>query len=122
MPAMRAKKIHLHYPRYSAFAKQVRRARNVWEYRGDKKQWQVFCAVYCRPKPETPIKKCVVRITYFFRTRQRHDPDNYNGKFILDGLREAGIIEDDSFKNVELQLCGSYDKENPRTEIIIKEV
>ena len=73
--------------------------------------------VYCQPKPETPSKKCVVRITYFFRTRQRHDPDNYNGKFILDGLREAGIIEDDSFKNVELQLCGSYDKENPRTEI-----
>lgn len=70
-----------------------------------------------RPKLETPIKKCVVRITYFFRTRQRHDPDNYNGKFILDGLREAGIIEDDSFLNVELQLCGSYDKENPRTEI-----
>ena len=48
---------------------------------------------------------------------QRHDPDNYSGKFILDGLREAGIIEDDSFSNIELQLCGSYDKENPRTEI-----
>ncbi len=62
-----------------------------------------------RPKIETPFK-CVVRITYFFRTKQRHDPDNYNGKFILDGLREAGIIEDDSFSNVELQLCGSYDK------------
>ena len=94
---------------------------NVWAYRADKKQWQVLCAAYCRPKPPEPIKKCVVRITYFFRTRQRHDPDNYNGKFILDGLREAGIIEDDSFSNVELQLCGAYDKENPRTEIMIKE-
>lgn len=90
---------------------------NVWAYRADKKQWQALCAAYCRPKPSEPIKKCVVRITYFFRTRQRHDPDNYNGKFILDGLREAEIIEDDSFSNVELQLCGSYDKENPRTEI-----
>ena len=30
--------------------------------------------------------------------------------------------EDDSFKNVELQLCGSYDKENPRTEITVKEL
>lgn len=95
---------------------------NVWAYRADKKQWEALCAVYCRPKPSETIKKCVVRITYFFRTRQRHDPDNYNGKFILDGLREAGIIEDDSFKNVELQLCGAYDKENPRTEIMIKEV
>lgn len=90
---------------------------NVWEYRADKKQWEALCAVYCRPKPETPIKKCVVRITYFFSTMQRHDPDNYSGKFILDGLREAGIIEDDSFSNVELHLCGNYDKENPRTEI-----
>jgi hypothetical protein len=90
---------------------------NVWAYRADKKQWEALCTAYCRPKPSEPIKKCVVRITYFFRTRQRHDPDNYNGKFILDGLREAGIIEDDSFLNVELQLCGSYDKENPRTEI-----
>ena len=94
---------------------------NVWAYRADKKQWQALCAAYCRPKPSEPIKKCVVRITYFFRTMQRHDPDNYSGKFILDGLREAGIIEDDSFKNVELHLCGSYDKENPRTEIMIME-
>lgn len=44
---------------------------NVWAYRADKKQWEALCAVYCRPKPEIPIKKCVVRITYFFRTRQR---------------------------------------------------
>ena len=95
---------------------------NVWAYRADKKQWEALCAYHCRPKPSEPIKKCVVRITYFFRTRQRHDPDNYNGKFILDGLREAGIIEDDSFKNIELQLCGSYDKENPRTEITVKEL
>lgn len=29
--------------------------------------------------------------------------------------------EDDSFSNVELQLCGSNDKENPRTEIMVKE-
>ena len=95
---------------------------NVWAYRADKKQWEALCAAYCRPKPSEPIKKCVVRITYFFRTKQRHDPDNYSGKFILDGLREAGIIEDDSFSNVELHLCGSYDKENPRTEIMIMEV
>jgi len=30
--------------------------------------------------------------------------------------------EDDSFSNVELQLCGSNDKENPRTEITVKEI
>lgn len=117
MPTMRAQKIHLHYPRYSAVVKQVRGARERMGLQSGQKQWQALCAAYCRPKPSEPIKKCVVRITYYFRTKQRHDPDNYNGKFILDGLRAAGIIEDDSFKNVELQLCGSHDKENPRTEI-----
>lgn len=39
---------------------------NVWAYRAGKKQWQALCAAYCRPKPSEPIKKCVVRITYFF--------------------------------------------------------
>ena len=49
----------------------------------------------------------------------RRDPDNYSGKFILDGLVKAGIIADDSFSNIDLRLCGKVDKKNPRTEIEI---
>ena len=54
-----------------------------------------------------------------FGSKRRHDPDNYCGKVILDGLTQNGIIADDSFNNIELVLKGSYDKDNPRTEIEI---
>lgn len=87
---------------------------NVWAYRADKKQWEALCAAYCRPRQ---LKSALSELHTFSAQGSGTTPDNYNGKFILDGLREAGIIEDDSFSNVELQLCGSYDKENPRTEI-----
>lgn len=75
-----------------------------------------------KDKPKKPLKKSIVTLTYYFKTRHRRDPDNYSGKFILDGLVKAKVIEDDSFNNIELQLNGKYDKDNPRTEIEVKEV
>lgn len=73
-------------------------------------------------KPKKPFKRSMVTLTYYFKTRHRRDPDNYSGKFILDGLVKSKVIEDDSFKCIDLQLVGGYDKNNPRTEITIKEV
>lgn len=95
---------------------------NVWEYRETKKEWTNSVMTLCRPRPKEPIEKAVVTLTYYFKTRVRHDPDNYSGKFILDGLVKAGILADDSFANIELKLVGRYDKLNPRTEIEITEV
>ena len=94
---------------------------NVWQYRKDKAEWEQKVAVYCLPRPKKPIPKSVLTLTYFFKTRIRHDPNNYDGQFITDGLVKAGIIEDDSFDNIELLLRGDYDKDNPRTEIEIQE-
>ena len=48
-------------------------------------------------------------------------PDNYSGKFLLDGLTKAGIIVDDSFQHITLKLEAETDKKNPRTELWIKE-
>ena len=70
-------------------------------------------------KTKLPVKKAEVKIIYYFATKHRRDPDNYSGKFILDGLVNAGILEDDSFGNVELVLRGRVDRKNPRTEIEI---
>ncbi|MCM1227546.1 MAG: RusA family crossover junction endodeoxyribonuclease [Clostridium sp.] len=91
--------------------------RNNWEYQSEKKRWARMISLLCVPKPKKPFEKAKVRLTYRFKNRIRRDPDNYSGKFILDGLVHAGIITDDSFGNIELILCGGYDKDNPRTEI-----
>lgn len=96
--------------------------RNVrFEYQNAKKAWADKIFLLCRPRPVQPLKKACVCITYYFKDKRRRDPDNYSGKFILDGLVRAEVIEDDSFSNVVLKLRGEHDKSRPRTEIIIKE-
>lgn len=95
---------------------------NSFEYRKDKKQWCGWIKLCCRPVPPVPIEKARVHLIYYFPTKVRHDPDNYSGKFILDGLTRAGIIKDDSFDCIELVLTGGYDKNNPRLEILIEEL
>lgn len=91
--------------------------KNIWEYRNEKKRWEQLVRLKCRPKPDKPFENATVKLTYYFKTRTRHDPDNYSGKFILDGLVRAGILKDDSFVNIKLELAGLVDKDNPRTEI-----
>lgn len=94
--------------------------RNVrWNYQDIKKQWAETIFLVCRPKPPQPLQKAIVILTYYFKDNRRRDPDNYSGKMILDGLVRAGILQDDSFSNIDLVLRGDYDKENPRTEIEI---
>lgn len=92
---------------------------NYHEYRELKKQWEAIVYYRCRPKPPQPLTNVYVKITYYFPTRHRRDPDNYNGVFILDGLVKAGILKDDSFECITLLLDGKYDKNNSRTEIEI---
>lgn len=94
---------------------------NHWEYRDLKKQWERIVLYRCRPKPKTPLENVNVKITYYFPTKTRHDPDNYSGVFLLDGLVKAGILKDDSFGCITLHLEGKHDKKNPRTEIEIEE-
>ena len=93
---------------------------NGWEYRAEKQRWIGLMRAYC--KKQKPMDKAIVTITYYFPTRHRHDPDNYNGKMLMYGLTDRGVIADDSFDHVEIRLRGEYDRQNPRTEITIEEV
>lgn len=69
------------------------------------------------------IHKCKIISTTYMPTKRRVDVDNLTLKFWLDGLVEAGFIEDDCYSCVtELTLRAGYDKDNPRTEIIIEEM
>jgi len=55
----------------------------------------------------------------------RKDPDNVSAgvKFILDGLVQAGILPDDRRKQINsIKHEFGVDKQNPRVEIVIKEV
>ena len=93
-----------------------------FKYQEEKRKWEwMVLEAVGRNKPSDPLEKAVVRLTYYFPTRHRRDPDNYSGKFLLDGLVEAKVIEDDSFNCIDLEIVGKLDRDNPRTEITIKE-
>ncbi len=91
-------------------------------YHKEKQRWMdmVGWSVKASGWRNSPFKKAKVQILYFFPNRTRRDPDNYSGKFILDGLRQAGVIEDDSFNNITLILKGVYDKSQPRTMVVVE--
>lgn len=74
-------------------------------------------AISCRcPR----FKSATVHITYFFPDKRHRDKDNYNGKFLLDALRRANILEDDRAELVNLpQPEFEIDRHYPRTEIWI---
>lgn len=93
-----------------------------FQYQKEKKDWAIkLDRAVGIDRPDTPFKKSIVKLTYYFETRHRRDPDNYSGKFLLDGLVEAKVIEDDSFSNIDLITEGRYDKDNPRTVLTITE-
>jgi crossover junction endodeoxyribonuclease RusA len=92
-----------------------------YKYQEEKRMWEWLVRAAVKEKPDKPLKKAIVKITYYFPTKHRRDPDNYSGKFLLDGLTKAGIIEDDSFSNIDLVLVGKIDRDNPRTEIEVVE-
>ena len=93
-----------------------------WQYQDEKTRWHwlIKSAIQC--KPSRPFKNASVEITYFFKDQRRRDPDNYSGKMLLDPLVREGILQDDSFNNIELILKSYVDKAKPRTEIEILEV
>lgn len=94
----------------------------AFEYQAEKQKWQQmvgWLVIQAKWKSE-PIERAVVEITYYFKNKIRRDPDNYSGKFILDGLVRARVLKDDSFGNIQLVLRGDCDKKNPRTEVNVR--
>ena len=93
-----------------------------------KQNWKSFIVWWCKKEKINGWKLDKFEISYkwVFPTQMRHDSDNYVffNKFIADGLSEAEVITDDCFGQMYLKLdCNKYvDKENPRVEIIIKEL
>lgn len=96
--------------------------KNVWEYRRKKAEWSSLMRLYLKPLPKEPLTRVELTLVYYFADRRRRDPDN-RLKFILDGLKESGVIADDSFSCVRsLSVkCGEPDPSRPRIEIELKD-
>lgn len=94
-----------------------------YDYRKAKAEWTDTVAWMAKRqrKQHRPYEHATVRIKYYFQDRRRRDPDNYCGKLLLDGLREGGIIVDDSFSHIRLELSGDCDPREPRTEIEVED-
>ena len=92
---------------------------NIFEYQSDKKKIHRAISLLTVGKKYN-INKCKMKVTYYFKDKRRHDPSNYD-KMLLDGLVEANVITDDNYSVItEFTTTGDYDKNNPRTEIIIE--
>lgn len=62
-------------------------------------------------------------VTVFKDSKRRADPDNYVGKFQNDGFVESGFLKDDDGEHMKsLTIKTRYDKDHPRTEIVITDL
>jgi len=75
----------------------------------------------CRTKD---FKGKTVKITYtlYFPDKRKRDYSNYAQKMLDDSLVKEGIIDDDNSNVVVEEVVRiRFDKDNPRTEILIEE-
>ena len=92
-------------------------------YQREKERWHWMIKAAVKDRPDKPLEKAAVTITYHFRDGRRRDPDNYSGKFILDALVAESILIDDSFDVIELYLKqGQKDRNNPHTVVEVEEM
>lgn len=90
-----------------------------------KQKWKFFVIWWCKKLGYSGLMldRFEITITTYMPTRRRSDCDNSVPKFILDGFTEAGFIVDDDYLHLtSLTLRMGYDKDNPRTDIVIKTV
>lgn len=84
----------------------------------ENKRWHMLIATYalqCRTK--AVVGPVAVSVTFFWKDRNRRDPDNFV-KSLLDGLTRSGLIEDDGPPVlVSLTLASKWDPVAPRVEV-----
>lgn len=74
------------------------RAKRAREFR------ELSCLLASRNLPADPVDGLViVTVTWCCKTKHRRDPDNVSGyaKPLIDGLVDAGVIPDDSWRHVD---------------------
>lgn len=90
-----------------------------------KQTWKDFMMWFVKEHNCENLKicECDMIFTVYFKTKIRHDVDNIVPKFILDGLVDGCFIIDDDSKHLKsLTLKCDYDKNHPRTEMLITNI
>lgn len=90
---------------------------------GLKQKWKDFICWFVEDQgySNLRIKKCEIAQKIYYETNRRHDLDNGVPKFILDGLVQSGMIEDDDSEHIsKLTLECDNDHDNPRTVLKIR--
>lgn len=92
-----------------------------YKYQQEKKTWaqKILYSAINSNVAYLYLNNVNVELHYRFKDRRRRDPDNYAGKFILDGLTGAGVIVDDSFNNISLTLSSESGSNKAGFDIII---
>lgn len=89
---------------------------------GLKQKWKDFICWFVNEQgySNLRIKRCEIAQKIYYETNRRHDLDNGVPKFILDGLVQSGMIDDDDSEHVsKITLECATDRSNPRTVLKI---
>lgn len=92
-------------------------------YSNMKKDYTTLTQIHVNKMPK--INNKADFIFAWYRKDRKSDPDNISGgiKFILDGLVKSGKLENDGWKQINsIAHKFAVDKQNPRVEIVIKEL
>lgn len=81
-----------------------------------------ICSAYRKLPAPVSIERAYCWIVMYAPFNHPWDVDNRCYKFIVDGIRLASIIKDDSTNYLSLGIAGMMEKVNPRTEIYITEM
>lgn len=78
----------------------------------------------CSVPPVEPfVGRRVDILVYALFDKRPYDSDNIPAKLYIDGLRAAGVLDNDTIRYVRyVATCAAVDAENPRVEIEIREV
>lgn len=96
---------------------------NKNQYSNEKQKWDSFGEWVVRQHglANKRIERCRMSWDYYFPTRHRRDLSNFLSKSLEDALVSSGLLIDDNMNVVNpVMSYGYYDKEHPRTEIVIE--
>jgi len=68
---------------------------------------------------QVEYEKAFVLIKVFFPNRKQKDLDNLEIKFVLDAIRYARLVPDDSWEHLTYLPLGDCDPTSPRTELLV---